>query len=62
MVTPAFQNTIATGNWMYPVTSVALPAGFDQLVKPTTTLEYSPQDVAAKRADWISAWQRAVSR
>ena len=62
MVSPSFQNAIPTGNWMYPVTNVALPAGFDTLVKPKTALEYSPQEVAGKRAAWVSEWQRAVSR
>nr|WP_253282971.1 thiamine ABC transporter substrate binding subunit [Cedecea davisae] len=62
ITTPGFQNTIATGNWMYPVTDVKLPAGFDGLVKPQTTLEFTPQQVAAQRATWISEWQRAVSR
>jgi len=62
MLSPGFQNTIATGNWMYPVSDVALPAGFDQLVKPQTTLEFTPQEVATRRAAWISAWLRAVSR
>nr|WP_205246797.1 thiamine ABC transporter substrate binding subunit [Enterobacter sp. Cy-643] len=62
ITTPGFQNTIATGNWMYPVTNVALPAGFDSLVKPQTTLEFLPQQVATQRAVWINEWQRAVSR
>nr|WP_233148836.1 thiamine ABC transporter substrate binding subunit [Shimwellia pseudoproteus] len=62
IVSADFQNTIPTGNWMYPVTPVALPAGFDTLVKPAATLEYSPADVARQRTAWISAWQRAVSR
>ena len=62
MVSPAFQNTIPTGNWMYPVTQVALPAGFETLPKPQTTLEYTPQQVAAERQNWINAWQRAASR
>lgn len=62
MVSPGFQNAIPTGNWMYPVTQVALPAGFDALMKPQTTLEFTPQQVAAERQNWISAWQRAVSR
>jgi thiamine transport system substrate-binding protein len=62
MVSPAFQNAIPTGNWMYPVTQVALPAGFETLPKPQTTLEYTPQQVAAERQNWINAWQRAVSR
>lgn len=61
IATPGFQNTIATGNWMYPVTNVALPAGFDSLVKPQTTLEFTPQQVATQRAAWINEWQRAVS-
>jgi ABC-type maltose transport system permease subunit len=46
MVSPAFQNAIPTGNWMYPVTQVALPSGFEQLNKPTTALEFTPQQVA----------------
>jgi thiamine transport system substrate-binding protein len=62
MVSPAFQNAIPTGNWMYPVSNVSLPAGFDTLVKPQTSLEYTPQDVATQRGEWINAWQRAVSR
>lgn len=62
MVSPAFQNAIPAGNWMYPVTNVTLPAGFDQLTKPTTSLEFTPQQVAAQRAAWVSEWQRAVSR
>ena len=47
---------------MYPVTDVKLPAGFDQLSKPQTTLEFTPQQVSTQRAAWISEWQRAVSR
>lgn len=49
MVSPAFQNAIPTGNWMYPVADVALPAGFESLAKPATTLEFTPQQVAAQR-------------
>lgn len=62
ITSPGFQNTVATGNWMYPVTDVKLPEGFNGLVKPQNTLEYSAQEVAAQRATWISEWQRAVSR
>ncbi|EPF1234086.1 thiamine transporter substrate binding subunit [Enterobacter cloacae] len=62
MVSPAFQNAIPAGNWMYPVTSVTLPAGFEKLTKPQTSLEFTPQQVAAQRAAWVSEWQRAVSR
>ena len=62
MVSPGFQNAIPTGNWMYPVTQVALPAGFNTLTKPQTTLQFTPQQVAAERQNWIGSWQRAVSR
>ncbi|WP_151993142.1 thiamine ABC transporter substrate binding subunit [Buttiauxella massiliensis] len=62
ITTPEFQNTIPIGNWMYPVTDVKLPEGFNGLVKPQTTLEFSPQDVSSHRASWISEWQRSVSR
>ena len=43
---PGVQNAIPTGNWMYPVTNVTLPAGFEQLTKPQTSLEFTPQQVA----------------
>lgn len=62
MLTPAFQNTIPTGNWMYPVTDVALPVGFEQQAKPATTLEFTPQQVADQRQAWINTWLHAVSR
>lgn len=57
-----FQQTIPTGNWMYPVTAEKLPAGFNTLNVPKTSLQYSAADVAAHKSQWISAWQSAVSR
>ncbi len=62
MLTPAFQNAIPTGNWMYPVIKSNLPAGFQTFSILQPALQYSPQQVALQRANWISAWQRAVSR
>ncbi|EOV9018153.1 thiamine ABC transporter substrate binding subunit [Cronobacter muytjensii] len=62
MVSPAFQNAIPTGNWMYPVATVTLPEGFNALTKPHTSLQFTSEDVAAQRAQWTSEWQRAVSR
>lgn len=62
MVSPGFQNTIPTGNWMYPVLKSDLPAGYQSLSVPQTALQFSPEDVAQQRAQWINAWQRAVSR
>lgn len=57
-----FQQTIPTGNWMYPVTHTALPDGFNGLPVPKTALQFTPQQVAQQRAEWINTWQRAVSR
>lgn len=59
---PGFQNAIPTGNWMYPVSEVPLPAGFSTLVKPQASLEFTPRQVADHRASWIAAWLRATSR
>ncbi|HID9470334.1 TPA: thiamine ABC transporter substrate binding subunit [Serratia liquefaciens] len=61
MVSPAFQNAIPTGNWMYPVIKTSLPAGFDQMTVSQTALQYSAEDVAKQRSNWIRAWQTAVS-
>ncbi|MBW5824263.1 thiamine ABC transporter substrate binding subunit [Yersinia kristensenii] len=62
MVTPAFQNHIPTGNWMYPVIKMDLPAGFETLTVPQKALQFDAKDVADNRGKWIQAWQSAVSR
>jgi len=62
MVSPAFQQTIPTGNWMYPVIKSDLPAGYQALQVPAKALQFTSAEVADHRAAWISAWQRAVSR
>ncbi|MGK2889766.1 MAG: thiamine ABC transporter substrate binding subunit [Candidatus Malihini olakiniferum] len=61
-LSPAFQSLIPTTNWMYPVTGVALPEGFESLARPEKALTFSAQDVADLRGQWIQAWQSAVSR
>lgn len=62
ITSPAFQQAIPTGNWMYPVIDEPLPAGFDSLTKPTRTLSFSAKQVASQRGAWIQAWQNALSR
>ncbi|MBW7981468.1 thiamine ABC transporter substrate binding subunit [Enterobacillus tribolii] len=62
ILTPAFQDAMPTGNWMYPVINTPLPAGFEQMTVPAKALEFTPQQVAQQRAGWIQAWQTAVSR
>lgn len=62
MVSPAFQQTIPTGNWMYPVIKTALPAGYATLPVPADALQFTPAEVAEHRAACIRTWQQAVSR
>lgn len=61
ITTPAFQNTIPTGNWMYPVLNQPLPAGFEQITVPKKALQYSAEQVDQQRSQWVRAWQSAVS-
>lgn len=62
VTTDAFQKVIPTGNWMYPVIATPLPDAFNQLTVPAKSLQYSAQEVATHRSEWIQAWQNAVSR
>ncbi|AEW44309.1 thiamine transporter substrate binding subunit [Serratia symbiotica str. 'Cinara cedri'] len=61
LITPASQNYIPTGNWMYPVIDTPLPIGFEQMATVYTTLQYHADEVARHRDNWIRAWQIAVS-
>ncbi len=54
-----FQKHIPTGNWMYPVIDVEVPAEFSKLVK-VKALELNPQEVYDNRKNWIKDWQRAI--
>ncbi|WP_241908607.1 thiamine ABC transporter substrate binding subunit [Enterovibrio norvegicus] len=60
VLSDGFQNTIPTGNWMYPVTNVALPDGFDTLSVPQKNLQFTPEIVADNRRTWIREWQSAL--
>lgn len=64
MLSPGFQNHIATGNWMFPAgnTSQPLPSAFDQLVKPGKTLLLPSEQVAANRRAWTDEWLAVMSR
>ncbi|MDE1231096.1 thiamine ABC transporter substrate binding subunit [Vibrio aestuarianus] len=56
-----FQSVIPTGNWMYPVTSVELPKGFETLNVPQKALTFSAQEVFEMRKTWIREWQNALT-
>lgn len=64
MLEPGFQDEIPQGNWMLPAgtTSAPLPQAFDELVKPETTLLFSPEEVAANRRAWIDEWLNAQTQ
>lgn len=56
-----FQSAMPTGNWMYPVTDVALPQGFETLTTPSKALAFSADEVAQNRKAWIREWQNALT-
>jgi thiamine transport system substrate-binding protein len=64
MLTPAFQSTIPTAQWMYPVIDLpeGLPPAYDRLVDPAKPLLFPAEEVAAKRKAWVEEWLQAVSR
>ncbi|WNJ97025.1 thiamine ABC transporter substrate binding subunit [Vibrio ruber] len=62
MLSDDFQSVIPTTNWMYPVTSVALPDAFRQLAIPEKSLMFSAAEVAHNRKHWIREWQTALTQ
>ncbi|MTC26327.1 thiamine ABC transporter substrate binding subunit [Providencia alcalifaciens] len=62
MLTPEFQNTLPTTNWMYPVIDIPLPEVYNVLPLPKKSLQFSAQEVAKERQAWTRLWQTAVSR
>ncbi|EGR0692614.1 thiamine ABC transporter substrate binding subunit [Vibrio parahaemolyticus] len=56
-----FQSAMPTGNWMYPVTDVELPKGFETLSVPSKSLNFSADEVAKMRKSWIREWQSALT-
>ncbi|WP_104046478.1 thiamine ABC transporter substrate binding subunit [Vibrio jasicida] len=56
-----FQSAMPTGNWMYPVTDVELPKGFETLSVPSKSLSFSADEVAKMRKTWIREWQSALT-
>ena len=63
MISDPFQSAIPEGNWMYPARKPAegLPASFEGLAQPATSLYLSPTDVEANRRAWTDEWLAAMS-
>lgn len=62
MISPAFQQEIPAGNWMYPVTDAPLPKGFEQMITVSQPLSFTSNEVAANRKNWIREWLQAVTQ
>jgi thiamine transport system substrate-binding protein len=64
MLSPGFQSTLPTGQWMYPVIDLpeGLPAAYDKLVDPAKPLLFPAEEVAAERKAWVEEWLQAVGR
>lgn len=62
MLSPAFQQHIAAGNWMYPVIDTPLPVSFNELIIPKRSLSFSSAEVAQQRSQWLRTWRNAVIR
>ncbi|PKH07343.1 thiamine ABC transporter substrate binding subunit [Moritella sp. Urea-trap-13] len=63
VLSPAFQDVIATGNWMLPAKQAsALPSEFEQLISPAKTIEFTPEEVAQSRKSWVKEWRNAVTQ
>jgi len=62
MISPGFQDKIATGNWMYPVIDIALPEGFDAPVEAAKTLNIPAAEIQTKRKQWVNDWLDAMSQ
>ena len=57
----AFQSTIATGNWMYPVTDIPLPPAYSSLTLPKKTLSFTAKEITKKKKVWTREWLNAMS-
>ncbi len=64
MTGPKFQDVIPETNWMFPAgkTDKPLHPAFDKLVKPSKTLLFSPEEVAANRRAWVDEWLSVMSK
>ena len=64
MMTPGFQDSLATTNYMFPAgaTDKPLPEAFNGLVKPAVTLLYTAEEVLQNRRVWLDEWQTAVGQ
>lgn len=58
------QEALITTNWMYParLPAAGLPAGFETLIQPETSLLFPAEEAEALRGPAITEWQEALTR
>ncbi len=58
------QATLPETNWMYPakIPAAGLPAGFETLIKPTTSLLFSSVQAEGQRQAAVDEWQTILAR
>ena len=63
MTGPRFQDVIPETNWMFPAgkTEKPLHPAFSDLVQPTKTLAFSPEEIAENRKAWVDEWLAVMS-
>ena len=63
VLTPAFQDVIPTGNWMYPALAPeeGLPQAFQELPRPSEALLLDADRVAQHRRAWTQEWLEAMA-
>jgi thiamine transport system substrate-binding protein len=64
MTSPAFQTVIPETNWMYPAVTPedGLPASFDTLIRPETSVMLPEDAVPARRDIAVETWRNALSQ
>jgi len=64
MLSPTFQEDIPMQMYVFPVNSEAQldPTFVEYLAVPENPANLNPDDIAANREEWISAWTETVLR
>ncbi len=62
ILSDAFQSLIPTGNWMYPVTNVALPEAFSNLVQPTENLTVDADELQQNKKQWLTHFTQGLAK
>jgi thiamine transport system substrate-binding protein len=64
VLSEGFQSIMPEGNWMMPVRvpAAGLPASFADVIQPTKTLLFTPDEVQANRRAFVDGWLAATSK